>query len=99
MASGGTDDDGWTGSLALSGSMSVAEFTGGSFSYQLSRTGAPSAATAKTTVIFSVPTFGTGTGASTGGGRGDGALDDLVLLLLGALGLRRVVARTSYLAV
>jgi hypothetical protein len=75
-ASGGQQGDGWSGNLALSGSMSVTETSAGTISYSITCTGAPPAATAVTTVVVvkSVSTC-----SSHGGG---GALDLLFLLSL-----------------
>jgi hypothetical protein len=81
VASGGGASDGWTGTLALSGSMQVTESSGGSATYSITCTGAPPAATAQAVVNFTEQTgSGTTTGASKGGG--GGAMTGLWLLLL-----------------
>lgn len=85
-ASDGNSGDGWSGNLALAGSMSVTEKSAGTATYTIICTGAPPAATASVTVIIvSAPT---GTAASGSGG-GGGALDPGFLLGLALLvGLR-----------
>ena len=77
-ASGGTGDDGWSGPLALLGSMSVKETTAGTDTYRITCTGAPPAASAQVEVKFTEPA---GSGSSGSGGGGGGALDPLWLLL------------------
>lgn len=93
-ASGGASGDGWTGSLATSGSMSVSEASPGTVTYSITCTGAPPAAAATTTVVIqSTATSGAGTTGSHGGG---GALDLLLLLgLTVPLGLRMRSLRRS----
>jgi hypothetical protein len=89
-ASGGASGDGWSGTLPLSGSMSVTESSAGSFAYSLECSGAPPAATAKATVNFTASSSGSsGAGAAGGGGGGGGALEPIFLLILSALGLKR----------
>jgi hypothetical protein len=88
-ASGGDPGDGWSGTLAASGSMTVTETTTGSVTYSITCAGAPPAATASTTVVISAKS----TGSSGGGG---GALDILLLLgLLSSLSLRSTIASTD----
>jgi hypothetical protein len=50
--SGGGSSDGWSGTLALSGKMAVTESNAGSFTYDITCTGAPPAATAQAKVEF-----------------------------------------------
>ena len=87
-ASGGSNDDGWSGNLALSGSMSITESIAGSYYYGVMCTGAPPAASASAEVNFTDRSTGTGGSGKSGGG---GALDplSLVLLSLVACGHRR----------
>ena len=90
IATGGDGDDGWTGTLPLSGAMAVTESATGSFAYQLTCSGAPPAATAKTVVKFSASSgSGETTGSGSGGG-GGGGLDGLLLLALSSLGIGRL---------
>ena len=88
MASGGSSDDGWSGSsLPLSGNMSITESSAGSFSYEITCTGAPPAANAKAEVDFTDTTVTvTGSSGKSGGG---GALDPVWLTLLGLSVYRR----------
>jgi hypothetical protein len=87
-ASGGGSADGWNGALALSGSMAITESSAGTFTYDISCTGAPPAATALATVQFTdVTVTSVGAGKSGGGG---GALDALGLLPLCLLVLRQL---------
>jgi hypothetical protein len=80
-ASGGEPGDGWTGTLAPSGTVSITETASGTVSYSITCSGAPPAATAMTTVVVSAA------GASSSGG--GGAMDLVCLLCLGlATGLR-----------
>ncbi|MGH8219038.1 MAG: hypothetical protein ACREUT_10810 [Steroidobacteraceae bacterium] len=88
-ASGGGNADGWSGALALSGTMSITESTTGSFTYDITCTGAPPAATADALVDFTDTSVTVTGGGGTGGG---GALDfgSLILLVLSvSLRLRR----------
>lgn len=79
-AAGGANGDGWSGSLALSGSMSVTETSAGQVTYSITCNGAPPAATAMTTVTIksSAVTSGGSGGATSGGG----AIDWWLLLVL-----------------
>lgn len=52
FAAGGSSGDGWAGSTALSGTMSVTSSSAGSATYSITCTGATPAATAQTTVTF-----------------------------------------------
>ncbi len=81
-ASGGDAGDGWSGSLATSGSMTVKETTAGTVTYSITCSGAPPAATALAAVVISA----TSTATSTSSHGGGGAMD-LFLLLGLALGL------------
>jgi len=93
-ASGGVSGDGWSGSLALSGSMQITEPGAGADSYTITCVGAPPAANAQVTVDFSSPdTSGSGS-ASTGGGGGGGAFDPLWLLILSTGPLARVLRKS-----
>jgi len=88
-ASGGGSNDGWTGTLALSGAMAVTESTAGAFTYDITCTGAPPAASALADVNFTEVTVTTSAGTSKSGG-GGGAFDAMNLLLLCLLVLCRV---------
>jgi hypothetical protein len=81
-ASGGTNGDGWSGSLSPSGSMQIAESNAGAVTYEINCTGAPPAATAQVTVSFTAP-------AAQGGGKGGGgAMDTLTMMVMsGFLGM------------
>jgi hypothetical protein len=86
-ASGGSSGDGWSGTLALSGTMAVTESSAGSFTYDITCTGAPPSAMALATVQFTdVTVTSVAPGKSGGGG---GALDAMGLLPLCLLVLRR----------
>jgi hypothetical protein len=73
IGSGGDANDGWSGSLGLSGTMQVSETSTGTHTYVITCTGAPPAAVAKATVDFT-------TSATSSGGGGGGALGALSLL-------------------
>lgn len=77
LASGGDQGDGWTGTLAPSGSMSVTETSPGTITYLISCAGAPPAATASTTVVVTAKSMTPAAASSKGGG---GAIDLLLLL-------------------
>jgi lysyl endopeptidase len=79
-ATGGNPGDGWTGSIAPSGSMTVTEKSAGTVTYSITCAGAPPAATASTSVIIV-----TAAAAASGSSHGGGSLDPLLLLLLSAL--------------
>jgi hypothetical protein len=81
-ASGGNPGDGWTGSLAPSGSMTVTETSAGTVIYSITCAGAPPAATASTSVVVKTAAAPPPATTSHGGG---GSLDPLLLLLLGVL--------------
>jgi hypothetical protein len=89
-ASGGASGDGWSGNLALSGSMTIKEAQTGTFTYDIACSGVPPAATAKATVAFSDSSSG-GTGSSGSGSSsstsssGGGALQPGFLGLLALL--------------
>jgi len=90
-ASGGEANDGWTGSLALSGSMQITESTGGSTTYAITCAGAPPAAIAKAIVDFT-EAAGSGSGSPGTSKGGGGAMSAPWLLLLSlpvAAGVRR----------
>jgi hypothetical protein len=92
-ASGGQQGDGWTGSLAASGSMSVTEASPGTVTYSVTCAGAPPAATASTTVVIKSASVAATTSSSSGGG---GALDLLLLVSLALhLGVRLKVLAAS----
>jgi hypothetical protein len=88
QASGGASGDGWSGNLALAGSMTIKGAQAGTFTYGIACSGVPPAATAKATISFSESTSsgggGTGSSAGTSGG-GGGALQPVFLLLLALL--------------
>lgn len=86
-ASGGGNADGWSGSLALSGTMSITEATAGSYTYSIVCSGAPPAATAQAQVDFTEASSVTVTASSGGGKSGGGGAVDLLSLLLLALSL------------
>ncbi len=90
-ASGGDASDGWTGSLALSGSMSVTESAAGSFKYAITCTGAPPAATAQAQVTFSTAAGSGGDDSGSGShSSGGGSMDPSLLAMLCGLVLRRL---------
>lgn len=94
-ASGGGANDGWTGSLALSGSMQITESSVGSTTYAITCTGAPPAATAQAIVDFT-EAAGSGSGSTGTSKGGGGAIGPLWLLLLSlpvALRVRRRLGR------
>lgn len=84
-ASGGAFGDGWSGSLSLSGTMSIKETTAGSFTYSVVCSGAPPAATAETEVKFTDPTVTVNGSSGTTGKSGGGGLDPASIVLLGLL--------------
>ena len=89
-ASGGASDDGWSGSLPLSGNMWLRNPLQAPFiRYHLH--GAPPAASASAEVSFSSVTVTASSGKSGGGG----ALDRLSLALLGLLVCQRMRRRLS----
>jgi lysyl endopeptidase len=94
-ATGGSGSDGWSGSLALSGDTSVTETDAGSFSYGITCTGAPPAATAKAQVDFTDQSVTVSSSSSSGGKSGGGALDPLWLVLLGVSMCRRAHRRLT----
>jgi hypothetical protein len=83
-ASGGSGSDGWTGSLSTAGQMMVTESASGDYTYAITCSGAPPAASAQVHVEF--------TSASTIGSTksGGGGLGPLSLLFLSLLAARRV---------
>jgi hypothetical protein len=81
-ATGGNPGDGWTGSLAPSGSMAVTETSAGTVTYSVTCAGAPPAATASTSVII---VTAVAPPPATGSSHGGGSLDPFFLLLLSAL--------------
>jgi len=84
-ATGGSAGDGWSGTVALSGNMSVSESTAGAYTYTLSCTAADQVATAQATVVVS---DSESSGASGGSG-GGGAIDATeIVILLAAIGAR-----------
>lgn len=89
-ASGGGSSDGWNGAVTLSGTMAITESSAGTFTYDITCTGAPPAAAALATVQFTdVTVTSVAAGKSGGGG---GALDALGLLPLCLLVLRQLRA-------
>ena len=91
-AFGGARGDGWSGGLPLSGTISVTESATGSFTYGISCTGVPPAASAQVAVDFSAGTVAMG-GISGGKSGGGGAVDANSLLLLGLLAGRKMRRR------
>jgi plastocyanin len=94
QASGGASGDGWSGNLALSGSMTINETQAGSFTYGVTCSGVPPAATANATVSFSAKSSGSGSGGSgtsgsTGSGGGGGGTFDW--LAIGILALAKAL--------
>lgn len=81
-ATGGNPGDGWTGSLATSGSLTVTETSAGTVTYSITCAGAPPAAKASTSVIIVTAAVAA---AAAGSSHGGGAIDPLLLLLLSAL--------------
>jgi large repetitive protein len=79
-ATGGDAGDGWSGSLALSGSMKVSEPSAGTRTYGITCTGAPPAAIAMATVSFTNAASSSSGSSSSGGG--GGSLGSLSLMLL-----------------
>ena len=79
-ASGGEAGDGWSGTLATSGSMSVTETSAGTVTYSITCTGAPPAASATTTVVIKSTNTSAGSGGSTSSHGGGGAMDLLFML-------------------
>jgi len=85
-ASGGANGDGWVGSLPLAGKQFVTEPAAGFYTYGITCTGAPPAASAFVMINFTnepPPPSGGG-----GGGGGGGAVDPMWLLLYASATLR-----------
>jgi hypothetical protein len=80
VASGGSSGDGWTGTLAASGSMTVTESNVGTVTYSITCAGAPPAATASTSVVIKTAAAPAPAASASHGG---GALDEWLLLILG----------------
>ena len=91
-ATGGSDGDGWAGSVSLSGTMTITRASSGSATYSITCTGATPASTSLATVAF-VDAPGTGGGNNSSGGGGGGALDRYLLQLLFALALAQIARR------
>ncbi len=87
--SGGEAGDGWSGTLATSGSMSVTETSAGTVTYSITCTGAPPAASATTTVV--IKSSATSTGGSTNSHGGGGTIDLLLVLGLTLTLLPRIM--------
>jgi hypothetical protein len=96
-ALGGGTGDGWTGSLPLSGVMHVAENLAGSYTYQIECTGVTPAANAQVTIDFTSASGSASGGSGSGGG--GGAIDDVSLILLSLMSLRKTPRprRSDYL--
>jgi hypothetical protein len=92
-ASGGEAGDGWSGTLAASGSMSVTEASAGTVTYSITCTGAPPAASATTTVV--IKSTATSSGGSTSSHGGGGAIDLLLMLGLTLALCARIKASDS----
>jgi hypothetical protein len=95
VASGGAPGDGWSGTLAASGTMPVSESSPGTVSYSITCIGAPPAAAATTTVV--IQSSAASGGGSGGGSHGGGGAIDILLVLglaltlwvrIGAVGVR-----------
>jgi hypothetical protein len=84
-ASRGTGSDGWSGSLSTSGQMMVTESASGDYTYAITCSGAPPAASAQVHVEFTSAS----TAGSTKSGGGGGGVGPLSLLFLGLLAVRR----------
>ncbi len=95
-ATGGDAGDGWSGTLALSGSIAVSESSAGNRTYGITCTGAPPAAIAMATVDFtstaSSSSSSSSSGGGGGGGGGGGSLGPFSLILL-ALGVAAKVRK------
>ena len=87
-AGGGNGGDGWSGTLATSGSMTVEAATVGPAKYSITCTGAPPAATATTSVDIKSEVV---VSTQSSGGGGGGALDLLLVAGL-AVGLAMQLA-------
>jgi hypothetical protein len=90
-ASGGLAGDGWSGSLALSGSMTVSDPSAGTVDYTITCTGAPPAASSTVSVVTA------NAAAPTGSGKGGGGAVDL-LFVLGLMLPAALRARASFRA-
>jgi hypothetical protein len=96
VATGGSDGDGWAGSVSLSGSMSVTRASSGSATYSITCTGATPASTSVTTVAFvDAPGTGGGNSDNGAGGGGGGALDRYLLQLLFAMAVVQIARRRT----
>jgi hypothetical protein len=97
VASGGSAGDGWTGILAISGSMTVTETSAGTVTYSITCAGAPPAATASTTVVIKSAAAPPAASSSSHGG--GGLIDALFLLILGVpfgVSLSRAIRNRRY---
>jgi hypothetical protein len=84
--SGGGQGDAWIGTLSLSGSMQVSESEAGNYTYDITCSGAPPAATAMVSVTFTdSSTGGSSSGGGDSGGGGGGAVDPWWLALASSL--------------
>jgi lysyl endopeptidase len=91
-ASGGAAGDGWGGEVELSGTKVVTEAQPGTYSYEISCSGSPPAASSRVTVTFNASSPTSEPVVDQGGG--GGALGGwLVLALLAAAGARGVSGR------
>jgi hypothetical protein len=87
-ASGGTGSDGWSGSLSASGQMMVTESASGDYTYTITCSGAPPAASAQVNVEFTSASAAASAGGTKSGG--GGGVEPLSLLFLGLLAARRI---------
>jgi subtilisin family serine protease len=79
----------WTGSQAISGSTTItAPATAGTVSYTLTCTNANGTASGTANLTVAAPSSG------GGGGGGGGAMDEIALLILGSLGVVRLIRGT-----
>jgi hypothetical protein len=83
-ATGGKAGDGWSGTLSLSASQAVTEASPGNYNYFVVCAGAPPSAQAMVTVQFlaPAPSNGGSNPSGSGGGKGGGRLDWLMLAFL-----------------
>ena len=81
-ASGGGPDDGWAGTLPVSGTMSVMESSAGDYKFQVDCSNSALSSSSMVTVSVTAQPSG---GSNGGGGGGGGSVDAITLVLLGQL--------------
>jgi len=85
----GVNGDGWAGTLPTSGTRSIVVDAAGVFTWALSCTGAPPAATASVSATYTSsprnPPSPPSSGGGSGGGGGGGTIDLLMLVAMGTL--------------